>query len=100
MTKSEMGNKAPRPPAILMVMWTHRSNGHGINQCSMSKPLDATIEQLLAPYCPVGCQGNKLQNDDEKYTYFAGRFEGHRDAPVRYRAHRPMEVVQGFPKSP
>jgi hypothetical protein len=31
-----------------------------------------------APYCPVGCQGDKQQNDDEKYTYFAGRFDGHR----------------------
>jgi hypothetical protein len=30
------------------------------------------------------------------YTYFAGRFDGHGDAPVRYRVHRPMEEVQSF----
>jgi hypothetical protein len=84
MTKSKMGNKAPRPPAILMVMWTHRSNGRGINQCSMyrvqgySKSHWTLPSSNYAPYCPVGCQGDKQQNDDEKYTYFAGRFDGHR----------------------
>jgi hypothetical protein len=30
------------------------------------------------------------------YTYFAGHFDGHGDAPVHYRPHCPMEVVQGF----
>ena len=34
-----------------------------------------------------------------KYTYFVGRFDGHRDAAVRYRVHRPMEGVQGFTRS-
>ena len=26
-------------------------------------------------------------------------FDGHRDAAVRYRAHRPIEVIQGYDKS-
>jgi hypothetical protein len=30
------------------------------------KPLDAAIGQLLAPYCPSGCQGNSKQNDNKK----------------------------------
>jgi hypothetical protein len=30
---------------------------------------------------------------------FAGHFDGRGGAPVLYRAHRPMEVVRGFPKS-
>jgi hypothetical protein len=34
-----------------------------------------------------------------KYTYKAGRFDGHGDAPVRNRAHRPMEEVQSFTRS-
>ncbi len=30
------------------------------------KPMDATIGQLLTPYCPSGCQGNSKQNNDIK----------------------------------
>jgi hypothetical protein len=37
-----------------------------------SKPLDATIGQLLTPYCPSGCQGNSKQNNNKKITNFAG----------------------------
>jgi hypothetical protein len=32
----------------------------------------------------------------KKYSYFAGRFDGHGNAPVRYRAHPPMKEVQGI----
>jgi hypothetical protein len=32
-------------------------------------------------------------------THFDGHFNGHRDAAVLYRAHHPMEEVQGFHKS-
>jgi hypothetical protein len=31
-----------------------------------------------------------------KTTHFADHFDGHRDAVVLYRAHCPMEEVQGF----
>jgi hypothetical protein len=34
-----------------------------------------------------------------KYTYKAGRFDGHGGAPVQYCAYRPMEEVQGFTRS-
>ena len=33
----------------------------------LRKPLDATIGQLLTPYCPGGCQGDNQQNNDAKY---------------------------------
>jgi hypothetical protein len=44
-------------------------------------------------------QGDIQQNDDAKFTHFAGRFDGHPVAAVRYRVHRLMEEVQGFRKS-
>jgi hypothetical protein len=28
--------------------------------------------------------------------HFAGHFDGHGDAPISYRAHRPIKEVQGF----
>jgi hypothetical protein len=34
-----------------------------------------------------------------KCTSDATRFDGQADAPVRYRAHRPMEGVHGYPES-
>ncbi len=40
------------------------------------KPLDATIRQLLAPYCPSGRQGNCKQKDDKKWINFAGHVNG------------------------
>jgi len=63
------------------------------------KPLDAAIGRLLAPYRPGGRQGDSKQYKDVICTHFDGRFDGHRDAVVLYRAHRPMEEVQGFHKS-
>jgi hypothetical protein len=32
------------------------------------KPLDAGIGQLLTPYCPSGCQGNKQTNNNQQMT--------------------------------
>jgi hypothetical protein len=29
-------------------------------------------------------------------TFFVGHFDGHGDAPLRYRAHLPIEEIQGF----
>ena len=60
------------------------------------KPLDAAIGWLLAPYRPGGRQGDNQHNDYETCTHFAGPFDGHCDAPVLYRAHRPMVVFSGF----
>jgi hypothetical protein len=63
------------------------------------KPLDATIGQLLALYCPSGRQGSSKQIADKKWTKFAGHFDGHGGAPVRYRMHCLIEEVQGFSRS-
>jgi hypothetical protein len=39
------------------------------------------------------------QTTINKYTNKAGRFDGHGNALVRNRAHRPMEEVQSFIRS-
>ena len=49
------------------------------------KPLDATIRQILSPYCPGSRQGDNQHNDDAICTHFAGHFDGHHDVPVLYR---------------
>jgi hypothetical protein len=61
--------------------------------------LDAAIGRLLAPYRPGGRQGDNQLNDDATCTHFVGRFDGHRNAAVLYRAHRHMEEIRGFQKS-
>ena len=81
MTKLTMGNKAPCMPAISKAM-RHQSIGRGIALYSMSrllrKPLDATIRQLLTPYClggwPPGQQSTNLQW--KIHLLFAGHFDG------------------------
>jgi hypothetical protein len=62
----------------------------------LRKPLDAAIGGLLAPYRPGGRQGDSKQYTDVICTHFDGRFDGHHNVVVLYRAHRPMEEVQGF----
>jgi hypothetical protein len=100
-----MRNKAPCLPAILiaMAMAMRRCNTSASPDVAcpglLQKPLDAAIEQLLTMYCPGGRQGDNQQNNNAKYTYFAGRFDGHHDAPVRYREYCPMEEVCGFQRS-
>ncbi len=65
----------------------------------LRKPLDATIGQLLAPYCPSGTRATGKQTTINKYTYKAGHFDGRGGVPVQYRAYPPMEEVQGFTRS-
>ena len=48
---------------------------------------------------PVDARMTLNQTTMNKYTYFVGRFDGHCNATVGYRAHRPMEEVQGFTRS-
>jgi hypothetical protein len=48
---------------------------------------------------PAAARATGKQKTFNKYTYKAGRFDGHGDAPVRTRAHRPMEKIQGFTRS-
>ncbi len=38
----------------------------------LQKPLDAGIGQLLAPYCPSGCQGNRQTNNNQQMTLKKG----------------------------
>jgi hypothetical protein len=62
------------------------------------KPLDAAIGQLLTPYRPGSRQGNSKQNNDVNVSTLLAVLMA---VAVRryYRSHRPMEEVQGFPKS-
>ncbi len=77
----------------------HAASPNAACQGLLRKPLDAAIGRLIAPYCPSGRQGDSKQYKDVICTHFDGRFDGHRNAVVLYRAHRPMEEVQGFHKS-
>jgi hypothetical protein len=48
---------------------------------------------------PAAARATINKTTIKQYTNKAGRFDGHRDAAVRYRAHRLMEEVQGFTRS-
>jgi hypothetical protein len=41
---------------------------------------------------PVAAKATDKQTTINKYTYFAGRFDGHDDAPVRNRTHHPRKM--------
>jgi hypothetical protein len=41
-----------------------------------------------------------LVNNEKKYTRFAGVFDEHADAPLRFGAHRPIEHDQGSRRIP
>jgi hypothetical protein len=47
----------------------------------------------------VAARATANKTTTKTYTYFAGRFDGHGDALVRYRTHHPMEEVQCFTRS-
>ncbi len=51
------------------------------------------VGNYLLCVAPAATRATGKQTTIYKYTYFAGRFEGHGDAPVQYRAHRVMEEV-------
>jgi hypothetical protein len=53
----------------------------------------------LLRIAPTAARATDKQTTINKYTYKAGRFYGHGDAPVRNRAHHPMEKVQTFTRS-
>ncbi len=56
------------------------------------------LGDYLLRIAPASAGATCKQTTIHKYTNKARRFNGHRDAAVRYRAHRPMEGVQGFTK--
>ena len=86
-----------------MAMAVRRYDMERITRCSISRALPeatgcchrATNRSVL----PRGRQGDNQHNNNGTCTRFAGRSDGHRDAAVLYRAHRPMDEVRGFHKS-
>jgi hypothetical protein len=48
---------------------------------------------------PAAARATGKQTTINKYTYKAGRFNGHSNAPVRNRTHCLMEEVQNFTRS-
>ncbi len=60
------------------------------------KQLDAGIENYLLRIAPAATRATGKQTTNNKYTFKAGHFDGHSDVPVRNRAHRPTEEVQGL----
>jgi hypothetical protein len=57
------------------------------------------LGNYLLRIAPAATRATGKQKTINKYTYFAGHFDGHGNAPVRNRAHCLMEEVQGFTRS-
>jgi hypothetical protein len=57
------------------------------------------LGNYLLCIAPAAARATGKQTTINKYTYKAGRFDGHGDAPVHNRMHRPMEEVQSFTRS-
>jgi hypothetical protein len=53
----------------------------------------------LLRIAPAAARATGKQTTINKYTYKAGRFDGHGNALVRNHAHCPMEEVQSFTRS-
>jgi hypothetical protein len=58
-----------------------------------------TSGNYLLRIAPAAARATGKQTTINKYTYKAGCFDGHGDAPVCNRVHCPMEKVQGFTRS-
>jgi hypothetical protein len=54
----------------------------------------------LLRIAPAAARATGKQTVINKYTYKAGNFYGHGDAPVRNHVHPPMEEVKSFTRSP
>jgi hypothetical protein len=57
------------------------------------------LGNYLLRIAPVATRATGKQTTINKYTYKAGRFDGHGDAPVHNRVHCLMEEVQGFTRT-
>jgi hypothetical protein len=53
----------------------------------------------LLRIAPAAARATDKQTTINKYTYKAGHFDGHGDAPVHNHTHRLMEEIQGFTSS-
>jgi hypothetical protein len=58
-----------------------------------------TLGNYLLGIIPEAARATGKQKTMNKYTYFAGHFDGHGNALVCNRTHCPMEEVQGFTRS-
>jgi hypothetical protein len=57
------------------------------------------LSGYLLYIAPMAARATGKQTTINKYTYKAGCFNGHGDAPVPYRTHCLLEGVQGFTRS-
>jgi hypothetical protein len=57
------------------------------------------LGNYLLGITPAATRATGRQTTINKYTYKAGHFDGHGDAPVGNCMHRPMEEVQSFTRS-
>ncbi len=57
------------------------------------------LGDYLLCIAPAAARATGIQTTINKYTCKDGHFDGHGDAPVRNRAHRPMEESQSFTRS-
>jgi hypothetical protein len=57
------------------------------------------LGNYLLRIAPAAARATGKQTTINKYTYKASRFDGHGDAPVHNRVHRPMEEIQSFTRS-
>jgi hypothetical protein len=86
-----------------------RFDGHvdALKQCTQHRLMQKIQGQTRCPWtppsgiyllsiAPVAARVAGKTTTLKKYTYFAGRFDGHCNTAVQYHAHHPMEEVQGF----
>jgi hypothetical protein len=57
------------------------------------------LGDYLLRITPVAARATGKQTTINKYTYFAGHFDGHGGARVQHHVHCPMEEVQSFGRS-
>jgi hypothetical protein len=89
-----------------------RFDGHGGPpvQCKVHHPMQhvqgysgshwmPALGNYLLRIAPAATRATGKQTTINKYTYKAGCFDGHGNAPVHNHAHHPMEEVQDFTRS-
>jgi hypothetical protein len=57
------------------------------------------LGNYLLRIAPAAARATGKQTTINKYTYKAGRFDGHGNSPVRNHVHHSMEEVQSFTRS-
>jgi hypothetical protein len=57
-----------------------------------------SLGNYLLCITPAAARATANGTTTEKWTNFAGHFDGGGGVPVSYRVHRPMKEIQGFDK--